>query len=670
MTWSHKLRLYWKQTPTAARIVDACRLLAMLASPFIAIAVLRWTATTDLFVAPIHRRLWANPHYVQAGLVYRACITAAIAANAAWVLVAIRNFITITTARHSKPPSPHDWDQKLPLPPWPYNRDSFAVILGELQDRDGSRAPNHHSPNLKPRWLILPELSLYTGVFVTGGIGSGKTSAVAYPALKQLLGFRRDLPLRQPDGSVTTKPWRFSGLVLDEKGDFTRAATRFAEEWGRADDIIRIAPGGKWIWNVIYNPSLPSWAVAYQLGWILKNFNKGLTGGDPFWENAPKELVTDYLGLLDDARGYYTLFDYLETLVDTGLQNALHQEALERHSQSPERLDEIRRRWKSVMRRRNEMSVSLRGALEACARAGIEMFRFPELRRTFCPTKDEYFEHDATSNSLRPRPNVFTGFDAILDYGRIVGLDMPKQLYFDAAVFIQVALKAQWQDAVLRREAIGSDGELLVRPRFGEEIGYCPTFLMADEAQQSATPKDAEFKAVCRSKRASMWELTQSHGSIKGAFGPSNAAHAATYFQNSMTHIYLRQADLDSMKIIQEECGKKVVQKTSLAITEGGTSSELSYVQGGIVHQGLGLSSTKTVATEERPFVEVEDLKQLPNNVAIVLPSNGDRTLPATVTFLRPLWVQEKRPEIEVSTPWLDWPQELRGSEIGKEGAP
>ena len=288
-------------SPTAARIVNACRLLAMLASPFLAIAVLRWTATTDLFVAPIHRRLWATPHYAQAGLVYRVFITAAVATNAAWVLGAIRNFITITAARHSQRPSSHDWDQKLPLPPWPYKRDSFAVILGELQDRDGSRVPNERSPHLKPRWLVLPELSLYTGVFVTGGIGSGKTSAVAYPALKQLLGFRRDLPLRQPNGSVATMPWKFSGLVLDEKGDFTRAATRFAEKWGRADDIIRIAPGGKWIWNVIYNPSLPSWAVAYQLGWILKNFNKGLTGGDPFWENAPKELVTDYLGLLDDA---------------------------------------------------------------------------------------------------------------------------------------------------------------------------------------------------------------------------------------------------------------------------------------------------------------------------------------------------------------------------------
>lgn len=74
-----------------------------------------------------------------------------------------------------------------------------------------------------------------------------------------------------------------------------------------------------------------------------------------------------------------------------------HQEALERHSQSPEQFDEIRRCWKSIMRRRDEMSVSLRGALEACARAGIEMFWFPELRRTFCPNKDEYFEPDAIS---------------------------------------------------------------------------------------------------------------------------------------------------------------------------------------------------------------------------------------------------------------------------------
>ena len=659
MTFTHRFHSYWRATTVPAVVMDFLRTGIILSSPFLASILLRWTATSELFVAPLHRRLYVQPQYAFAGWIYRCFLTATIAWTAAWVLRAARNFVVITAARTLPKPVEAE-EQNLPLPPWPYSRESFAVVLGELQDRDGSRVPNLQSPGLKPRWLTLPELSLYTGVFVTGGVGSGKTSAVAYPALHQLLGFRREVPIRRTDGALTRAPWVFSGLVMDEKGDFTRAAAQYADEWGRADDIVRIAPGGKWIWNVIYNPNLPTWAVAYQLGWILRNFNKGAAGNDPFWENAPKELTTDFLGLLDDAKGYYNLFDYLETLVDDTLQDTLHAQALARHSRDQHKVLEIERRWKSITKRRDGMSVNLRGSLEACARAGIDMFRFTELRRTFCPTKAEYFERDPTSNLLRPKANVFTGFDQILDYGKIVGLEMPKQVYFDAAVFIQVALKSQWQDAVLRRETIGSDGRLLMPPRFGEAIGYCPTFMMADEAQQSATPKDAEFKAVCRSKRASMWELTQSHGSIKGAFGPNNAVHASTYFQNSMTHIYLRQSDLDSAKIIQEECGKKLFQKTSLAVTEGGTASELSYVQGGIVHQGLGISSTKTVATEEKPFIELDQLKQLPNNVAIVLPSNGDRTLPATATFLRPLWVQKKYPHLPVSTPWLDWPAELR----------
>ena len=656
-------RAYLRGTHPVLVTVDLLRVCAFIAGPVMGLLAIRWLATTDVIVAPLHRRLWFHPGYHTAGLFYRWFVAATAFLTTAWSTSALRTLTVFTlhrTGRHA--PRPDAARDQRALPPWPYSRESFTLILGELQDRDGSRAPNDRSPGLKPRWLTLPELALYTGVLVTGGIGSGKTSAVAYPALQQLLGFRRRVRVRGRDGAVREEDWKFSGLVLDEKGDFTRAAADFAAEWGRADDMIRIAPGGKWIWNVIYNPNLPTWAVAYQLGWILKNFNKGAGGGDPFWENAPKELVTEYLGLLDDAEGYYTLFDYLETLIDRGRQDALHEKARKRHEGNPDRLAEIERRQKAILRRRKDMSVNLRGSLEACARAGIDMFRFPELRRTFCPTRDEYFETDAASGLQRPRANVFTGFDQVLDEGLIVGLEMPKQIYFDAAIFIQVALKSQWQDSVLRRETIGSDGKLLLPPRFGERIGYCPTFLMADEAQQSATPKDGEFKAVCRSKRASMWELTQSHGSIRGAFGPQKAADANTYFQNSMTHVYLRQSDVDSMKLIQEECGKKLVQKTSLAITEGGQASELSYVQGGIIHEGMGVSATKTVATEEKPFIEIDELKALSNNVAVVLPSNGDRTLPASIAYLRPLWVYKKHPELPVETSWLDWPADLRAT--------
>lgn len=652
------LKLYVKEHHPLVVAADGLRLLMALGSPLLAYQAFQLVVRQNALIAPLHRQLW---HSFPSGpaTIYAAMLLVGIATCSEYALVAFRNLLSIALARLGA------LQQVLPealgLPPYPYTRESFALILGEIHSRDGRRVPNAGEPNAKPRWLILPELALYTGVFVTGAIGTGKTSAVAYPALKQLIGFRREVRIRRRDGSESIDEWKFSGLILDEKGDFTRAAAGFAKEWGREKDLIRISPGGDWIWNVIYNPNLPAWAVAYQLGWIVKNFNKGQSGSDPFWENAPKELITEYLGLLDDADGYYTMFDFLEVLIDNDRQDALNAKAQRRFANDPVRLEQCQRRWKAIERRRTEMSVNLRGSLEACAKAGMDMFRQPELRRTFCPTKEEYFERGA-DGKLRPRSNVFVGFDQALEEGKLIGLEMPKQIFFDAAVFCQVALKSQWQDSVLRRDTIGPNGKPLLPPKFGERIGYCPTFLMADEAQISATPKDGEFKAVCRSKRASMWELTQSHSSIKGSFGQGKEADAAIYFQNSMTHIYLRQSDLESMKGIQEQIGKKIVQKTTLAISEGGNASELSYFEGQMIHEGLNLSSTKTVATEEKPFMELEELKSLPNNVAVVTPSNGDQTLPATIAYLRPLWVFKKFTDLKYETSWFDWPNELKSS--------
>jgi hypothetical protein len=644
--------------------LDLSRVAAVVCAGLAAPLILQAVAEAEWCLAPVHRALLLVPKFRHNAAIYELLLGAALALNAAWATLSIRNFARISLTRLSpdllKPETPNNLGE---LPPWPYAPESFTVILGELQDRDGSTVPNQRSPHLRPRWLTLPEKALYTGALVTGAIGSGKTSAVAYPVLDQLIGFRRPVKVRGTDGSITEESYVFSGLVMDEKGDFTTAAERFCIDRGRKSDFVRIAPGGETLYNLIYNPNLPTWAVAFQLGWMLKNFNKGQVGNDPFWENKPKELLMQYLSLLHDAEGYYTLFDYLDVAINETRQNELQEKALERYADNASKVQELERRWRSIVDRRDNMSSNLKSSLEACAQAGLELFREEELRRTFCPSKDDYFER-GPSGALRPKPNVFTGFDQALDYGKIVGLAMPKSVWFTAAVFVQVALKSQWQDAVLRRDADGADGKLIIPPRFGQEIGYAPTFLMADEAHKSATPEDADFKSLCRSKRASMWELTQSHSSVRATFGPSKEKEANAYFQNSMTHIYLRQPfDLESLRHIQEECGKRLVPKTTLAVTEGGAGSALSYVQGEIVHEGgMGFSSTKTIAVEEKPFAENEQLLGLPNNIAIVLPSNGDRTLPATVSFLRPLWIFKQYPQLSRSTPWAKWPSKERAT--------
>ena len=659
------VRTYARTTHPAILAMDGFRLLATAASSPAALYALKQVVATRVLDTPVHRRLIAQPDVVS--LIYVAALTTGAILVALWLTTALRNFVAIALERANVDLAGRQEERQVALPPWPPNRESFAIVLGELQDRDGTRVPNDRSPELVPRWLLLPERALYTGFFITGAIGSGKTSAVIYPCMDQLISFRRSVPVRRADDTIEQLEWKFSGLVTDEKGDFTHKAAEFCKKWGREKDLIRISPGGDVLWNIVYNPNLPTWAIGYQLGWILKNFNKGQAGSDPFWENAPRELVTEYLGLLDDAESYYTLFDYLEVLVDDSKQDELNERAKARFAGDNDRSGQIERRWKSIKRRRDGMGVNLRGSLEACARAGMDMFRQPELQRTFCPTREEYFQRDG-SGQMRPRPSVFTGFDQILEEGKIVGLDMPKQVYYDAAIFCQVALKTQWQDSVLRREAMGPDGKLRVPPRFGAKIGYCPTFLMADEAQQSVTPRDAEFKAVCRSKRASVWEACQSHSSIRSTFGPNKGADADTFFQNSQTHIYLRQSDPTSMKTIQEELGKKIVPKTTVSVTEGGNSSSLSYFHGDIVHEGIGVSSMKSVSTEEKPFMEIDELTTLPNNVAVVCPSNGHRTLPVTLCYLRPLFIFEdpelarKYPWLLPETSWLDWPEELRST--------
>lgn len=668
-----RFRQYAKTTAPMLVFIDILRVFLVIVAAILGVLAFRWAATQGVFPAPLHRRLWAHPDYSTAGWIYGGFWVVGLVANTAWITLAFRNFVSIAMKR-SQPTETKakEVDQeKFSLPPYPYKRESFTVILGEIQDRDGSRVPNEKNPDLKPRWLTLPELAQYTNLFVTGGIGSGKTAAVAYPVLNQMIGFERPVEVRNSKGEIEIQKFRYSGVVLDEKGDFIQAATQFAAEWGRSDDIIRLTPGGHWIWNPVYNPNLATWAVGYQLGWIIKNFNKGGTSGDPFWESAPKELVMDYLTLEDDAEGYYTLFSYLETLIDDSRQDELNDKAMARFANDPVKLLEMERRWKSIKKRRDGMSVNLRGALEACAKSGIDMFKFPEIRKTFCPTREEYFtgafcpwpkRHDVDNENgmVRPRDNVFVGFDQTNDYGKIVGLEMNKQTWFDAAVFVQVALKSQWQDSILRRDAIGEGGKLILPPRFGSKIGYCPSFLFADECQENATPKDGEFKGRSRSKRACMVELTQSHSSILSAFGANAKKAADTYFQNSMTHIYLRQSDLESMEMIQKEVGLKDVAKTSVAITEGGQQSELNYTQGEFVNQNLAMSATKTTNVEERPFLEIEELKSLPNNCAVVLASTGEKVLPATITYLRPSWVFKKYPDLALETPWLDWPEELR----------
>ena len=141
------IRAYLRSTHPAILAIDLARVCSLLAAPVAGLLLIRWLATTGLFIAPLHRRLCFHPDYRDAGLIYRTFVVVAFGLTAAWVSTSVRTFVAFTLRRTGRDiVLPNTQEERRALPPWPYSRESFTVVLGELQDRDGARVPSDRSP--------------------------------------------------------------------------------------------------------------------------------------------------------------------------------------------------------------------------------------------------------------------------------------------------------------------------------------------------------------------------------------------------------------------------------------------------------------------------------------------------------------------------------------------
>lgn len=92
---------------------------------------------------------------------------------------------------------------------------------------------------LKLGSMEFSEKDLFTNILITGAIGSGKTSSVIYPILRQICNTYNDV---QEDLNDPNQKW--GGLVLDVKGEFYETLIYFLHKSGRnvLYDLILIRP--------------------------------------------------------------------------------------------------------------------------------------------------------------------------------------------------------------------------------------------------------------------------------------------------------------------------------------------------------------------------------------------------------------------------------------------
>ncbi len=571
-----------------------------------------------------------------------------------------------------------------PLPPYPdpLGREALDLIVGEV----------HHQlrpkPSPAPRWLSIPERGLYTGICVVGAIGSGKTKAIILPAMRQLFAYRAHDPER-----------RLSGIVLEVKGDLCRQVRKILRSCGREQDYVEVSLEGNIRYNPLNNDS-DAYAQAFNIASVIVAiWGKGK---EPFWQQSYTDLVR-YVIMLHRVRdGYVTMLDIFRTVISSGTLEQMLTQVGRRYTSiafvgigkteylkyesilAPfgfawseklgqyithwtEELEatlvqqtavatclysrkagdsEIRGSWESVHYWYWEHWKFFRSETKTSIVQGIAVFLSlfetnAQVRRVFCPSKELY---EGKPSSADPHAEVLPPFDALIESGKVVGLDFPTALNPALAKIIGTMMKVDYQRAVLLRI-----------PEMEEDSKrhFRPTVFICDEYQNFATvggdnpTGDERFLSLSRQPKCIPIVATQSISSLKEAL-PNEGVK--TLLQTFRTKVFLSTSDPDTARYAVELCGKADKTKISYTVSESSSNANVGWLSGRTSSSKGSVSASKQYQKQKEPLFEENVFFDLKNAQAIVVAFDGISPLPPTYCYLKPdfmpidmTWFEQER---------------------------
>ena len=573
------------------------------------------------------------------------------------------------------------------LPAWPNSPkdDAPSLVVGELHHPTVARESD------KPSWLVVPEKGLYTGVFVVGAVGTGKTTACMYPFARQLLSWQAEDADR-----------RAGALVLEVKGDFCHQVRGILREAGREDDYLEIGLGGAWQWNPLDDPLLDSYSMAYSVASLINQlFGKSR---EPFWQQAYTNLVrwiVELHRLLPG--GWVTLRDIYRCTVEAELfANKIGEAKAEALRRCPTRavvaakdLNKHRKAlgdWDWDMAPGSEtvvcpldpkratllaelkveyaaeplgsgagreyaeqveaverwyrhdwtkLDVKLRTSIVEGISVFLSLFDQPEVASVFCPPPPDdptAARADGEDNEEIPDAPTMPGLRRrlppladLIEDGKVLALNMPAGANPALARAIGVFLKNAWMQALLRRPA-----EAALRP--GRYMR--PAVFICDEYQAFATvgqddpSGDEKAFALTRQCRCIPIVATQSISSLRSVL-PSGEAWR-TLVQTLRTRIFLSLSDDASSKIASDMCGSVMKTQASYTFTETSNKPEFSLLSGRAGGGDGQLGASKSFRKQREPVFTPRQFGLLANYQAICLPYDGVKSLPARRVYLKP----------------------------------
>ena len=561
---------------------------------------------------------------------------------------------------------------KLPLYPDPRKRTELSLVLGEVHH------PRKQMPSETPRWLVIPERGLFTGIAIVGAVGSGKTASCMYPFAEQILAYRAEDPDR-----------RIGGLILEVKGDFCGKVQQILARHGRAGDYVEISLESEYRYNPLHN-DLDAYALAYNIASLLNNlFGRGK---EPFWQQAYTNLVKFIILLHKVTFDYVTLFDVYECAINPDLLESKIKEADRRLIEADSallweeeylkyprdldafkfRLDKESNRFRAPLTpglvavlkdksiqweaengsRKNPAPAQKKAQLEAVKRwffqdwkriepklrtsivEGISVFLSlfddnPDVKRTFCPPAECYdSQANADFKFGRPLPSL----SWLVENGRVCALNFPIAMNAGLAKALAVMLKLDFERAVLNRVPFM---EKHPESYFRQVLFLCDEYQHFATVGESEPTGDEKFLSLSRQPKCIPIIATQSISSLKSAL-PGESWR--TLLQTFRTKIFLSLSDDFSARIASELCGREDKLKASYNLSESGHDANVSFLTGKALSHKSNITASKSYSPHHDPRFDTKTFMELRNAQSVTIAYDGTNPMPPMFCYLKPYY--------------------------------
>ena len=561
---------------------------------------------------------------------------------------------------------------KLPLYSDPRKRTELSLVVGEVHH------PRKQMPSETPRWLVIPERGLFTGIAIVGAVGSGKTASCMYPFAEQILAYRAEDPDR-----------RIGGLILEVKGDFCGKVQEILARHGRTGDYVEISLESEYRYNPLHN-DLDAYALAYNIASLLNNlFGRGK---EPFWQQAYTNLVKFIILLHKVTFDYVTLFDVYECAINPDLLESKIKEADRRLIEADSallweeeylkyprvldpfkfRLDKESNRFRAPLTpglvavlkdksiqweaenasRKNPVPAQKKAQLEAVKRwffqdwkriepklrtsivEGISVFLSlfddnPDVKRTFCPPAECYDpQANADFKFGRPLPSL----SWLVENGRVCALNFPIAMNAGLAKALGVMLKLDFERAVLNRVPVM---EKHPESYFRQVLFLCDEYQHFATVGESEPTGDEKFFSLSRQPKCIPIIATQSISSLKSAL-PGESWR--TLLQTFRSKIFLSLSDDFSARIASELCGREDKLKASYNLSESGHDANVSFLTGKALSHKANITASKSYSPHHDPRFDTKTFMELRNAQSITIAYDGTNPRPPIFCYLKPCY--------------------------------